>query len=183
MASKARRSFCLANQDGLTKIANRRRFDEYLEQQWQQVMQEQETISVILCDVDYFKPYNDTYGHLAGDRCLKSVAQALQKSVLYPLDLAARYGGEEFAAILPKTGIEGAVQVARRIQFAIAQLQIPHAHSAVSNHLTLSIGIVCTTPIQGQSLVQILDQADQLLYQAKQNGRNQIFSAMAAPLP
>lgn len=164
----------LATSDGLTHIANRRRFDEYLGHQWKQMAREQAALSIILCDIDYFKQYNDTYGHLAGDGCLKQVAQMLQSALKRPADLVARYGGEEFATILPHTKLIGAVSVAERMQAAIAQLQIPHASSSVSSYVTLSIGIACTVPSHRRSAHCLIDEADQQLYLAKQQGRNRV---------
>jgi diguanylate cyclase (GGDEF)-like protein len=106
----------LATSDSLTGIANRRYFDEYLQSQWDQLSQEQAPLSVIICDLDVFKPYNDTYGHLAGDQALREVAQAISKAMRYSTGLVARYGGEEFAIILPKTGVDEAILIAQNIQ-------------------------------------------------------------------
>lgn len=164
----------LASLDGLTQIANRRRFDEYLEYVWKEMARQQAPLSIALLDIDYFKQYNDTYGHLAGDNCLKQVAQALSSALYRPGDLLARYGGEEFVVILPQTMEVGAIKVAERMQAAIAQLQIPHTASGVSSCLTLSIGIACTIPCHGQLLSSLLDSADRQLYLAKQQGRNRI---------
>jgi diguanylate cyclase (GGDEF)-like protein len=161
--------------DELTQIANRRRFDQHLKQQWQQMMREQVPVSVLLCDIDYFKQYNDTYGHLAGDRCLKQVAQALNSTLNRPGDLLARYGGEEFAAILPQTDEMGAVKVAERMQSAIAQLRISHRHPSNNSCITISIGIASTIPQPDWRPALLIDQADRLLYLAKQQGRNQIM--------
>ncbi|HEY9859736.1 MAG TPA: diguanylate cyclase [Candidatus Obscuribacterales bacterium] len=164
----------LAALDGLTQIANRRKFDEHLDLHWQQMAREQTPLAVILCDIDYFKEYNDTYGHLAGDDCLRKVAQALAQAVNRPYDLIARYGGEEFAAILPQTDQLGAIAIAHRLQAAIAQLQIPHAPTSASPYLTLSMGIAWTIPSPSRSPEHLIDEADQLLYLAKQRGRNQV---------
>lgn len=166
----------LASLDGLTQIANRRRFDEHLTQQWKQMAREQSPIAVILSDIDYFKQYNDLYGHPTGDACLKQVAQALQKSALRPIDLVARYGGEEFGVILPQTDLAGAVEVAKRMQAAIAQLHIPHARSQVSSYITLSLGVACIVPSPDTSWANHLETVDQQLYRAKQQGRNQIVA-------
>ncbi len=171
----------IASIDGLTQIPNRRRFDEHLEQQWKQMMRERSPLCLILFDIDHFKQFNDTYGHLAGDDCLKQVAQVLNGCVHRPSDLIARYGGEEFAAILPQTTIEGAMEIARRVQTELANLKILHEKSSVNDYLTLSIGIANSIPTPEQSFSKLLDEADQYLYLAKQQGRNRIiFSSKKA---
>ncbi|ALG67935.1 diguanylate cyclase [Beggiatoa leptomitoformis] len=165
-----------ATLDGLTQIANRRRFDSYLEQMWQQMMNLQKPIALILADIDYFKTYNDTYGHLMGDECLKKVAKTIEGATHRATDLAARYGGEEFAVILPETDITDALQVAETIQDNIKLLAIPHTQSTVSHLLTLSIGVTCMIPstTNNNVAIQLIRQADALLYQAKSSGRNRI---------
>ncbi len=173
-SQQLRKADLLAASDGLTKISNRRGFDAHLEHQWNQMLQAQEPIAIILCDVDYFKLFNDFYGHLAGDDCLKSIAHSLHASLTHPRDLVARYGGEEFAAILPQTDEEGALKVAKRMQKAISALQIPHENSPIHTSITVSMGIACTVPSAERSLSSLVDQADQLLYLAKKGGRNQI---------
>ena len=171
----------IASIDGLTQIPNRRRFDEHLEHQWKQMIRERSPICLILFDIDHFKQFNDTYGHLAGDDCLKQVAQVLEGCVQRPSDLIARYGGEEFAAILPQTTIAGAIEVAQRVQTEIANLKILHEKSSVSDYLTLSIGIAGSIPTLTQSFSKLLDEADQYLYLAKQQGRDRIiFSSKKA---
>lgn len=171
---KAARAQQLAFYDSLTHIPNRRYFDTHLQQQWRQTMRERSPLSIVLCDVDYFKQFNDVYGHLMGDECLKQVAQALSQTVQQPCGLVARYGGEEFAAILPQTTLDDALCVAEAMQRAMQQLAIPHTMSAVSGVVTLSIGVVCTTPDAERSPTMLLDEADRLLYLAKRQGRNQI---------
>lgn len=171
----------IASIDGLTQIPNRRRFDEHLGHQWKQMIRERSPICLILLDIDHFKQFNDTYGHLAGDDCLKQVAQVLEGCVHRPSDLIARYGGEEFAAILPQTTLEGAIEVAQRVQTEIASLKILHEKSSASNYLTLSIGIASSIPTPEQSFSKLLDEADQYLYLAKQQGRDRIiFSSKKA---
>ncbi|WP_197047300.1 diguanylate cyclase domain-containing protein [Planktothrix serta] len=162
----------LVMMDGLTQVANRRRFDEYLTQEWKRATREQHPLALIFCDVDYFKNYNDQYGHLAGDECLIKVAQALDGSVRRPGDLVARYGGEEFAIILPQTSIPGAVQVAEIITETLKFLQIPHETSLISSHLTVSMGIASLIPALNSSPQVLIEAADQALYQAKAQGRN-----------
>jgi len=171
---KVRQANLLAGLDGLTQIANRRRFDEYLEQQWQQMAYEQSPLSIVLCDIDCFKQFNDTYGHLAGDDCLKKIAQVLSHTFNRSTDLVSRYGGEEFAAILPQTHAQRAVVFAHKLQQAVSQLFIAHAQSTVSQHITLSIGLASTVPDYTHSPKTLLDEADRLLYLAKQRGRNQV---------
>jgi len=164
----------LAIQDGLTKVANRRRFDEYLQQEWRRLRREQAPLALILADVDYFKAYNDAYGHQAGDHCLQTVAKALSWAASRPADLVARYGGEEFAVILPNTHAQGAVQVAEKIQNHLSALKIPHAQSSVSDYLTLSLGVASLVPSSGTTPEELIAGADQALYQAKDRGRNRV---------
>ncbi|MEB3280090.1 MAG: diguanylate cyclase [Lyngbya sp.] len=162
----------LAHYDQLTEVANRRYFDQYLEQEWRQLSLEQAPLSLILCDVDYFKRYNDTYGHLAGDRCLAQVAQAISRGVQRPADLVARYGGEEFVVILPNTNAQEAIVVVRQIQNEIQQLNLPHSTSLAAKQITLSFGIACVYPSVNYSTESLINQADQALYAAKDAGRN-----------
>jgi diguanylate cyclase (GGDEF)-like protein len=162
----------LAKIDALTHVANRRRFDEYVQQQWQRLTRDQKPLSLILCDIDQFKSYNDTYGHPAGDTCLVKIARAITNAVQYPADLVARCGGEEFAIILPNTTATGAVEVARRIQEQIAQLQIYHPSSNVKNFVTVSLGIASTVPCENTFPSELIAKADTALYQAKQQGRD-----------
>ena len=171
---KLREATRLANFDSLTQIANRLKFDGHLTKQWKQMMREQSSLSILLCDIDYFKQYNDTYGHVMGDGCLKRVARALNETLSRPTDLVARYGGEEFAAVLPQTGEEGALRVAERMQMAIAHLKIPHASSSINPYITVSIGMASTIPQPQRSPASLIDEADQFLYRAKQQGRNRI---------
>ncbi len=173
----------IASLDALTEIANRRRFDEHLEYQWKQMTRERSPLALILCDIDRFKQFNDAYGHLAGDDCLQRVASALNHCVNRPSDLVARFGGEEFAAVLPQTDLEGAIRVAERMQRAIARLQIDHPQSLVSPFVTLSIGVACVMPASDLSSEELIHLADQHLYLAKQQGRNQIIAALAPSYP
>lgn len=165
----------LANLDGLTQIANRRRFDDYLAIEWRRHQREQNPLALILIDIDYFKRYNDSYGHQVGDSCLIQVAQAIAKVAQRSTDLVARYGGEEFAVILSNTHREGALRVAVAIQMAIAALGIPHGNSEVSDHVTLSMGVSSLVPTWEQSLETMIAYADQALYTAKKQGRNQVI--------
>ncbi|RUT10154.1 hypothetical protein DSM106972_006490 [Dulcicalothrix desertica PCC 7102] len=165
----------LAMVDQLTQIANRRCFDSKLDYVWRHFLREQGCVSLLLCDIDYFKRYNDTYGHAAGDDCLRLVAQAFQQTVKRSTDLAARYGGEEFAVILPNTDSEGATQVAQEIHQAIQHLSIPHNASDVKPYVTLSIGITTLIPTSTMVPLNLIEAADQALYQAKAQGRNRSF--------
>jgi len=167
----------LASFDGLTQVSNRRRFDEYLDQQWRQMAREQSPLSIVLCDIDFFKQYNDTYGHLLGDDCLKMIAQAIAQTLKRPTDLLCRYGGEEFVILLPKTDMHGAAIVAQHIQTTISDLKILHAQSTVSAYVTLSIGIATTLPDRKVLPHSLLDEADHYLYRAKQQGRARILYA------
>jgi diguanylate cyclase (GGDEF)-like protein len=164
----------LAYLDGLTQIANRRKFDEQLSQEWRRLKRDQLPLSLILCDVDYFKQYNDSYGHQAGDDCLYKVAYVLAIAARRPPDLAARYGGEEFAVLLPNTSLEGAVEVAKKIQVQIKALQLPHQRSQVSQYVTVSFGVASMIPAETTTPEQFLAQVDRALYQAKVEGRDRI---------
>lgn len=166
-----KRQACL---DGLTQVANRRHFQEYLQQEWLQIGRQAAPISLILADVDYFKQYNDTYGHQAGDDCLRQVANAMKRAVKRSTDLVARYGGEEFAVILPYTDISGAIQVAEKIQQQIQTLGIVHEASSVNSYLTLSLGVASTLAEDDQTSEMLIAAADQALYQAKTSGRNRL---------
>jgi diguanylate cyclase (GGDEF)-like protein len=165
----------LASKDGLTGLANRRQFDQYLEQEWEQSIQKEEEISLILCDVDQFKNYNDTYGHPAGDGCLAQIAEAISRAVKRPQDLVARYGGEEFVLVLPNTSVAGAVQVAQDIQKEVRSKQIFHRTSTVDQYITVSLGICTMLATPQRSSIELLSAADQALYQAKQSGRNRYY--------
>jgi len=158
----------LVNLDGLTQLANRRCFDEYLEQEWQRLGREQLPLSLIMCDIDFFKNYNDTYGHVTGDDCLRKVSGVIKQSVRRPADLAARYGGEEFVLVLPNTDIEGAVSIAESIRHQLSDLAIPHEDSPVSQFVTLSLGVTCLTPKIDSNPSVLLTAADYALYRAKE---------------
>jgi diguanylate cyclase (GGDEF)-like protein len=161
--------------DGLTQIPNRRRFDEYLSQEWSRHIRMQRPMSLLICDVDHFKLYNDSQGHQAGDECLKIVAKTINQCFRSG-DLVARYGGEEFAVVLPQTDHPGALQVAERIRASVAAAAIPHAASPICGRVTISIGVATRTPAPGvPSDARILiEEADRHLYSAKRRGRNQV---------
>lgn len=162
-----------ARVDALTQLANRRRFDEYLSQEWKSHRRLQQPLSLLVCDVDHFKLYNDYYGHQAGDECLKAVAGAISCCIRAEC-LAARYGGEEFAIVLPHTDFVSATRVAERVRLAVAAAALPHAASTICDRVTLSIGVACRTPAaQGVPDARaLLEEADQFLYLAKRRGRN-----------
>lgn len=162
----------LVNLDGLTQVANRRCFDERLQAEWKRLAREQQSLSLILFDVDKFKSYNDYYGHLGGDDCLMRVAQIVQQTVYRPDDLIARYGGEEFSVLLPNTDLAGAIQVAQNIQQAIHGLAIPHAKSDVKDIVTVSMGICSLVPSLDIKPDILISSADQALYNAKHRGRD-----------
>ncbi|MGE5658968.1 MAG: putative bifunctional diguanylate cyclase/phosphodiesterase [Actinomycetota bacterium] len=169
----------LATQDGLTHIANRRYFDQYLEQVWRQSTRSQSPLSLILVDVDFFKRYNDTYGHPAGDECLKQVARLLSSVVKREGDLVARYGGEEFVILLPYTDLQGATCVARQMQLALLEKKVSHTGSPINQYVTLSMGIASLIPNYNASPATLIAAADGALYQAKKAGRDRyvIFEA------
>jgi diguanylate cyclase (GGDEF)-like protein len=162
----------LANLDCLTQVANRRQFDQNLVLEWNRLRCQHLPLSLLLCDVDYFKHYNDTYGHQAGDACLQMVARTLTDVVQRSGNLVARYGGEEFVIILPNTDQAGAVHVAQAILTAIRELEIPHESSEVSASVTLSVGIATQVPSDRHLPSHMVQWADQALYQAKAQGRN-----------
>ncbi|MBW4575623.1 MAG: diguanylate cyclase [Aphanothece sp. CMT-3BRIN-NPC111] len=166
-----------ASVDGLTLVANRRRFDEYLHQKWQQMTLVEAPLSLILCDIDFFKLYNDTYGHPAGDDCLRQVAKAINTAVNRSDDLAARYGGEEFAIILPNTSMEGAVRVAERIRAQVKALQLDHIKSPLGKCVTLSMGVVSMNWSPEATPPALIAAADRALYEAKAQGRDRIVTA------
>lgn len=165
----------LASVDGLTQIANRRCFDKTLQSEWQRMARNQEPISLILLDLDFFKLYNDHYGHQGGDECLKKVAAILDRNAQRGGDLSARYGGEEFAVILSQTDAQGAMRVAESIRSDLKAQAIPHAFSKVNQCVSASIGIASTVPNPGLSVEWLIGEADRSLYQAKLEGRDRIM--------
>lgn len=164
----------LAALDGLTRVANRRRLDEFLSLEWRRARREHKPVSLILSDIDHFKLYNDTYGHQAGDDCLKAVAGTIKECVKRPLDLVARYGGEEFAVVLPDTVGTGAVHIAENICAEIRKLGIPHAGSSTNEYVTISCGVSTMVPAKGNSFEDLIALVDKGLYEAKRQGRNRV---------
>ncbi len=188
LEAKNRRLSYLANIDELTQVANRRAFEQYLQQEWQRSLREQQPISLILCDVDFFKQFNDYLGHLAGDTCLYQIAQVLNVSTKRPTDMVARYGGEEFAIILPNTDAMGAQKLTNLILTQMRAQLIPHPASAISHYVTLSLGSSTTIPNQLINWYHLVDAADRALYAAKSQGRDRtcheaVANPEIAPLP
>lgn len=168
----------MARIDGLTGIANRRFFDEFLDKEWRRLLRgRNQNFSLILADIDYFKNYNDNYGHQAGDDTLIKVAQAIKGAIMRPPDLVARYGGEEFAIVLPEVDISGAKTVGDRILEVITDLKLEHHYSDIADHVTLSMGAACLIPSAATSPEQIIAMADKALYRAKSTGRNNLTLA------
>lgn len=164
----------LARLDGLTGVANRRYFEETLAKEWKRGIRDKQPLSLILCDIDYFKIYNDTYGHLKGDECLIRVAKAINRAVKRSTDLVARYGGEEFGIILTNTERQGAIAIAQSIQKAVNQLKIPHPNPREKNHhyIAMSLGVASLIPQKKLSPKILVASADKALYEAKKQGRN-----------
>ncbi len=169
----------MSRQDGLTELANRRCLDAYLADEIARARRSKKELSFALCDLDFFKPYNDQYGHQAGDECLRRVAHALRSVCRRPADLAARYGGEEFALVLPETGLSGAAQVAERVRSAVAGLAIRHEQSNVAPHLTVSVGVASLKTGKDIRIERLVALADQALYQAKKLGRDRVVALQA----
>ncbi|WP_027183567.1 GGDEF domain-containing response regulator [Desulfovibrio inopinatus] len=162
----------LSSQDALTGLPNRRSFDEIFTREWQRGVRNQRPLSLIVADIDHFKRYNDTYGHIAGDYCLERVARTLRNSLLREIDIVARYGGEEFTAILPETDSAGAQNVAERMLKAIDELAIRHQSSQTCDNLTISLGISTVIPQSNIPQLRLIEAADKALYEAKSAGRN-----------
>ena len=173
----------LLYQDALTLIANRRHFDDFLEREWRRSVRNASTLSLLMLDIDFFKSYNDQFGHPAGDRCLQRVAGILSSLLKRPGDLVARYGGEEFAAILAETDAHSARTIAEQMRHAVVSAGIDHPHSRAANTVSISLGVVTMEPTRGHSMETIVQQADQALYQAKAAGRNQVVVYTEIPDP
>jgi len=160
--------------DGMTEIANRRRFDQHLDQEWRRCERMHVPLSAIMMDIDRFKEFNDNYGHSAGDDCIRRIARALAGIPTRPGDLVARYGGEEFACLLPGTDLEGAQAIASRLLAAVEGLDIPHAWSNVTPKVSISAGVASMVPSRDDQPVSLMKQADAMLYEAKNRGRNRV---------
>jgi diguanylate cyclase (GGDEF)-like protein len=168
-------------EDGLTGISNRRHFNDTIAKELKRAIRSQIPLSLILCDIDKFKPYNDNYGHQQGDQCIKRVAELIKSLAKRPGDLAARYGGEEFAVLLPETNNDGASFVAELIRKRIANDELPHAFSDTADFVTLSLGVATVIPQRdvdlNDAIKDLIELADQHLYKAKQQGRNQVVAS------
>jgi len=178
----ARRSFLdarvlnqLAERDGLTGLYNRRAYDQYAERIWRQSRREGAQLTLILVDIDHFKPFNDCYGHQAGDDAMKEVANVLSLSAQRPLDFAARYGGEEFALILYGPAHEYGRELPEQLRESVRALKISHAESSTDQYLTVSVGVALVLPSSARSLTGAIQMADEALYQAKEEGRNRVI--------
>ncbi|MBD2547654.1 GGDEF domain-containing response regulator [Planktothricoides raciborskii] len=163
--------------DGLTEIPNRRQFDRVLKGEWRRSQRRETSSALIMIDIDYFKNFNDSYGHVSGDQCRRTVAQTLASSVQRAADFVARYGGEEFAVILPETNFDSATAIAEQIRQNVASLHLPHVISQVSDYVTLSLAVATVIPNDETSANNLIEMADRALYRAKSNGRNQVRSS------
>jgi diguanylate cyclase (GGDEF)-like protein len=159
--------------DGLTHIPNRRSFDEVFEKEWRRAIRSGLPLTLIICDIDYFKKVNDNYGHAVGDECLKLIAMRLESSLGRATDFVARFGGEEFAVLLPEVDAKGAVTMSEKIRAQIDALAIEHAFSPVSDRITLSLGAATIVPTKSDNALDLIKAADGMLYDAKEAGRNQ----------
>ena len=167
----------LSYEDALTGAPNRRMFDVVLEREWGRARRRQQPLSLIMLDIDYFKEYNDGYGHLAGDDALKRVAVCLKNAANRSADFIARFGGEEFVLVLPETDAAAAAQIAERCRALVLEEKIEHAHSDIAPLLSISLGIATRIPDAEEPLLDFIDEADRMLYRAKQQGRNQVVAA------
>lgn len=167
--------------DGLTKVANRHYFKEIIKRDWEQTRQTGECIAILIVDLDYFKEFNDCYGHLKGDECLQTIADILKKNIKRKTDLVARYGGDEFIVILNHTPIEGALSIAKTILKDIEDAKIKHEKSKISKYVTVSIGAAAVTPNKEESFEGLISDADKALYKAKQGGRNMVTAYAYSP--
>ncbi|MCF6219003.1 MAG: diguanylate cyclase [Gammaproteobacteria bacterium] len=162
----------LSTLDGLTGLANRRHFDETLAHEWKLATREKTPLSIILLDIDFFKKYNDNYGHQGGDDCLRTVSAAMNRAIRRPGDFIARYGGEEFVVILPNTHCKGAEVIAEEMRLFVENEKLPHEYSEVSDYVTISLGIAAMRPVAGDKPEALVGRADKALYKAKGSGRN-----------
>ncbi len=173
----------MSRNDGLTGIMNRGRFDEVIVDEWARAKRERQLLALIMIDIDFFKLYNDSFGHLAGDTCLKKVAEILQGGLRRPSDIIARFGGEEFVALLPNTGLEGAVKVAEELRGRIGAASLSHSESDVAEYVTISLGVAAVMPSDQYSSDSLIEAADSALYQAKHEGRNRTVVQRSLPAP
>lgn len=167
----------LSSLDGLTGIANRRQFENRIQQEWQRATRNATPLSLLMIDIDFFKNYNDTYGHQGGDFCLKEIANLIKEAEKRSTDIAARYGGEEFALVLPETNREGAMDIALNLLAQVQNRNIPHCNSAAADRVTISIGVATRIPERGTDYDLLIKDADDALYEAKNSGRNMVIFA------
>lgn len=167
----------LSTMDGLTGIANRRNFDATLQTEWKMCLRQKTPLAAIMIDIDFFKKFNDGYGHQGGDDCLKEVANALAETISRPGDFVARYGGEEFVVILPRTDAKGASVIAEQLRKNVAKKRIKHEFSTVADHVSISLGVASVQPDKSSSPESLITKADEALYKAKESGRNKFFIA------
>ncbi len=167
----------LSYRDGLTDVSNRRMFDQVLEREWASAYRTSQPLGLIILDIDFFKQYNDKYGHVAGDECLRRVARLLEGAASRPRDFVARYGGEEFVLVLPETDLEAARTVAERCRQIIEDARIPHEGSSVAPLVTISMGVGATQPTDTGGLTDFINAVDRALYRAKYGGRNRVEAA------
>lgn len=172
MNSISKRLELTSNIDELTSLYNRRYFNDIYQKEWSGAVRSKSSLAVIMIDIDYFKKYNDIYGHLQGDNCLKLVSEVIRKAALRPQDIATRFGGEEFVVLLPNTNIEGAVHVAEKIIREVGKLEIIHEGVPEYGKVTVSIGIAVNVPKEHDIINDLIDASDKALYQAKSEGRN-----------
>jgi two-component system, chemotaxis family, response regulator WspR len=166
----------LNNVDALTGASNRKHFNEYIEIEWKRATREQSPLAVLMVDVDDFKKFNDTYGHLAGDEALRKVAEAARKTSGRPADLTARFGGEEFVIVLPRTNLAGASALGEKVRQGVEDLRVAHGASSVGAYLTVSVGGAAIVPRRGDSYIALIETADVALYQAKRSGKNRVVT-------
>ena len=163
--------------DGLTGLANRQSFEEFMEREWRRAIRDQRPLSLIMADIDHFKAFNDNFGHQGGDDCLKKVAAVIAEEAKRPADLAARYGGEEFMTVLPDTDLKGAIEIAERMRASVEALAVPHAYSSTAGSVTISIGVATMIPQRGMHSSSLIRLVDTALYSAKHAGRNIVRTA------
>jgi diguanylate cyclase (GGDEF)-like protein len=169
----------LSRTDGLTGLWNRSKFEEFMENEWFRAVREHSSLSLIMLDIDYFKNFNDSYGHTSGDECIKKVAQIINKSLVRSQDLAARYGGEEFICVLPNTRHSGAMYLAETIRKNILKLKVPHKQSKTNSFVTASLGVSTIIPSSFSSAHMLIQATDKMLYKAKKEGRNRVAGHIA----
>lgn len=162
----------MSNMDALTELFNRRFFNDIFQKEWYSAIRSKVSLAIVMIDVDYFKKYNDTYGHIQGDKCLKAIAEAIQKAAKRPRDIVVRYGGEEFVILLPESDINSAIHVASNVLHNVDELDIPHIGSKSYGKVSVSIGIAATTPVKEDVPDILLNMMDKALYRAKAAGRN-----------